>query len=69
MFWILMFLLSFYTDPLVRRVFDPEGIIVFCGSFYTDPLVRRVADSLTVKNLRMFLYRPARKAGRFRVVF
>ena len=55
---------GFYTDPLVRRV---KRKLIFLGldnCFYTDPLVRRVGGSAAAGQSMLFLYRPARKAGR-----
>ena len=43
------------------KYFRSEG----CGSFYTDPLVRRVIHHCDLpQHSHVFLYSPARKAGR-----
>ena len=57
--------ISFYTDLPVRQVVFLAYIAKIVQGFYTDLPVRQVKKrGIAMSMYYMFLYRPARKAGR-----
>ena len=54
----------FYTDLPVRQVNALLQYPLYLQGFYTDLPVRQVAGIEEIMGASVFLYRPARKAGR-----